>query len=243
MAGLPNYFEIQARKLKNQAKSAYEKKKKEFKGILGRQHAPENQFIAENLRGYYNGHNKTIQKNFRFNVEFYFSDAPLENFTGYFPVIQPWHIKSVSFPSSNKFRMESMKIGPYHYGVPIMDTAGYDIVITFEEDDVGTIFNFIHACQALIIGGTNEDDTLFINVSNGNYAPQSLNRFSQIIINIYNDTGDIVKTISFRDCFFMDASQVDLSYDGAEAIKYTVTFHSDLMEHLPGNTIAVAQPL
>ena len=240
MAGLPNYFDIQTRVLKNKAKAAYEKQKKKFKGIAARQQAPESQFIAENLRAFYYGGNKTLQKNFRFDVEFYYKDYPLSMWMGEIPQIEPWHVQKISFPSSNKFTLNPIKIGPYPYCFPTMDSSGYDFDITFEEDDIGTVYDFIQFLQNIIIGGKTNGvvgDTPYTETSNGNYSSQADNRLSKILINTYNDTGDIVKTVSFFNCFFLGASQVDLDYAGNESIKYTVNFHSDVMSNKAGNKI------
>lgn len=186
-----------------------------------------NHDVAKNLKSFFTTNQKTIQKNFRFDVKFYYNNPSIggEIELG---SITPWHILKVTFPSANNFRMEPIKVGPYHYGFPVMDTTGYDVVITFEEDSIGTIFNFIQFLQSIIVNNTESK------LANGNYRSQLDNRLTSIIINIYNDSGNIVKTVTFRDCFFLNASSMDLDYGGSDSIKYTVTFHSDLMEQRVG---------
>lgn len=209
------------------------KAKKFINKAAGNQQLPKNNEVAKNLKSYFSTNIKTIQKNFRFDVDFIYHTVSLRDIHKHNDFglnILPWHVKSISFPNANNFRMESIKVGPYHYGVPIMDTTGYDFGIVFEEDKNGTISLFIHFLQALIIGETNINDVNGLPTDNGNYKSQLDNRLDAIIINIYNDAGDWVRRVTFNNCFFVRASTSEYSYDGVEAIKYTIDFHSDLRE-------------
>jgi hypothetical protein len=162
------------------------------------------------LKSFFSANTKTIQKNFRFEV---IIDS--------YPEIKPWHVLKVSFPVSYGFKLENMKIGPYSYGIPLMDHTGFDIDITLEEDDKGTIFDFIFDVQDRIIGSGSS--------ANGNYNPQTSNRIPSIKINMYKDDGEILRSYTFTNCFFMKADSLSLDYEGNDSVKYMVSFHSDLL--------------
>ena len=164
--------------------------------------------------------NKSIQKNFRFEVSF---DQAFEgelHRQGIF--IQPYHMLSVDVPVSYGFKAEVMKIGPYSYGFPTMEHSGFELSIIFEEDENATIGKFIHYLQSKIIRDVDSG-------ANGNYNPQSMNRIAEITINQFNDLGNINRTIHFMDAFFTNATSMSLNYDGNESVKHTITFHSDFM--------------
>ena len=194
-----------------------------FKKIANSQQQPATQELAVNLKSFFDGTRKTIQKNFRFDVEFNYLGYSMRYFEGY-PQIQPWHVKKVSFPIANRFAPNVIKIGPFPYCYPTLNSDGYDFDVTFEEDEDGTVINFIQFLQQLIFFAKDGEDNA------GNYRSQKYNRLSSIIINIYDDVGDIVRKVIFNNCFFLNASALDLDYDGNGAVQYTVTFHSDLME-------------
>ena len=114
-----------------------------------------------------------------------------------------------------------MKIGPYTYSHPVMEHNGFDINFTMEEDENGTISYLIYYLQEKIIGGKG---------SNGNYRPQSENRVSSITINTYDDYGDPIMTVIFKDAFFVSSDKLSLDYEGSDSIKYGISFHCDLMD-------------
>lgn len=171
--------------------------------------------------------NKSIQKNFKFIVQFDNNfQTELINNNIY---LHPHHILSVDLPTSYGFKIDSMKIGPYSYSFPVMEHNGFDISIVFEEDEYGSIAKMIHYLQYKIIKDTtgNRDRG---DLANGTYIPQTQNRIKDITINIYNDGGQPVRSVVYKDVFFQSATPTSLNYDGNESIKYTVVFHSDFME-------------
>lgn len=164
---------------------------------------------------------KSIQKNFRFDLSF---DLEFEKeLQKYFIQIYPYHILSIDAPTSYNFKYESMKIGPYSYSFPTMNHDGFDITVVFEEDNISSIGKFIHVLQSKIIRDTDSG-------ANGNYNPQSKNRIAVMTINIYDDIGEIVRSLEYLDVFFTGATPTILNYDGNESIKYTITFHCDFFQ-------------
>lgn len=164
---------------------------------------------------------KSIQKNFRFIVSFDndFDTELIDNNIKLFP----YHILSIDMPTSYGFKFEPMKIGPYSYSFPTMDHNGFDITVVFEEDDTCSIAKLIHYLQYKIIGDKDSK-------ANGNYNPQSQNRIKTMFINIYDDGGNIVRTVRYYDLFFTGATSTALNYEANESIKYTITFHCDFMQ-------------
>jgi len=180
--------------------------------------------VSESLPSFFTANSKfeskSIQTNFRFIVDF--DDVFDKELINQGIIIKPYHVLSIDMPTSYGFKYESMKIGPYSYSFPTMDHNGFDITIVFEEDRFSSIAKMIHVLQSKIIRDGN--------IANGNYNPQSMNRLSNITINIFDDAGAIVRTVRYWDVFFTGATPTALNYDGNESIKYTITFHCDFME-------------
>jgi hypothetical protein len=137
--------------------------------------------------------------------------------------LQDYHVLSVDMPTSYGFKAEVMKVGPYSYSFPVMDHNGFDVSIIYEEDNVSSIAKLVHYLQSKIIKDVDSN-------ANGNYLPQSQNRIKNITINIYNDFGEIVRTVEYMDMFFVGATPTSLNYDGNDSLKYTITFHGDFMQ-------------
>lgn len=164
---------------------------------------------------------KSIQKNFKFIVDF--DDAFEKELTRQNIKIFPHHILSIDIPTSYGFKANVMKIGPYSYSFPTMEHEGFDISVVFEEDDHCSIAKLIHYLQYKIIKSVSSN-------ANGAYFPQTKNRIKMMVINIYNDAGQIVRSVKFEDLFFVSSTPTSLNYDGNESIKYTVVFHCDFMQ-------------
>lgn len=185
------------------------------------------------LRNYFTANSlfpltKSIQKNFKFLVDWdigFLVELQKNNV-----FLRPWHILKIDFPTSYGWKAEVMKIGPYSYSWPVMNHDGFDISITFEEDDISTIGYLIHYLQYKIIGDIGNPMNPTGDKANGNYNSQSKNRIKFININIYDDMGNVVRNVIFKDIFFVGATPISLDYDGSDSIKYTVSFHCDLME-------------
>ena len=167
-----------------------------------------------------NKFSKSIQKNFKFIVDF---DLGFEKELADNNIfLQDYHVLSVDMPTSYGFKFEKMMVGPYSYSFPTMDHNGFDVSIVYEEDKDSSIAKMIHYLQYKIIGDVGSG-------ANGNYNPQSQNRIKVITVNIYNDFGEIVRTVEYYDMFFTAATPTALNYDSNESLKYTVTFHGDFM--------------
>ena len=211
----------------------------------------ENKTPSEHLKSFFSNSNigfsdkKSIQKNFKFIVDFnlkdeYGKDKKIYDMDeGDFisaPNIKPWHILKCSFPISYGWETESFKIGPYSYSYPKLNHTGFDIDMTMEEDEYCTIAFFAHFLQAMIIGGKN---------ANGNYQSQVENRIPSISINIFDDYGKMFMTVTYKKVYFQKCDMLSLDYDGADSIKYGFAFHSDFMEidyHKQNNFIGPPRP-
>lgn len=199
----------------------------------------ENKTPSQHLKSFFSNSNigfddkKSIQKNFKFIVDFDLKDSNGKTLTikdsnnsGEValisaPNIKPWHILKCSFPISYGWESENFKIGPYSYSYPKLNHTGFDIDMTMEEDESGTIAFFAHFLQTMMIGDKG---------SNGNYIAQTKNRIPAITINIFDDYGKKFMTVVYKKAYFQKCDLLSLDYDAADSIKYSFSFHSDFME-------------
>jgi len=197
--------------------------KSKVNGIVGKvgggksqRNLPNSLIIDSNLKGFF-GNSKTVQKTWTYLLSFEGLPDSVNN------TILPYHIIKCTLPMNNGWKVEQIKLGPYAYGVPVMDFNGYNINITLEEDDQGTIAYLIENLQELIM----DNDNPFYN---GNYASQTQNRISSINVDIYDDFGDRVLGVSYKDAFYVDSTPIQLDYDSKDTLRYDITFHSSFIE-------------
>lgn len=167
---------------------------------------------------------KTIQKNFKFFVTFWDDDiisTKAYSETGSMPVINHYHIQSVSIPQY-PFSKEVVKYGPLAKCYPVMsDFNGLDIDVEFEEDEFGTIAYFINYLQRKIVR------------QDGTFRSQLENRIDNMVILTEDDQGVPINMFWYKNIFYQNSTPVTFRYDGNEAIRYTITFGADLMKFLP----------
>lgn len=186
---------------------------------------------ALELKGYYSRNNliKSIQKNYQFFVTIW--DNPISRLTleiGPMPLITHWHVKSITVPQY-PFNKETIQYGPLAKSFPTMtDFNGLDVVVTFEEDEHGTIARFINWCQSKIVR------------RDGTFRSQLENRIDNLMVLTEDDTGVPINLFWYRDLFFQNADAPTFDYGGNEAIAYTVTFGADIVQFLPVKSLAAS---
>lgn len=174
--------------------------------------------INTNLKSFFGNdiyNTKSIQKVWKFILTFQgISEVDLQAF----------HVLKCTLPINYGWKVEPVKIGPYVYGVPVMDFNGFNINVTLEEDDKGTITSLIYLLQKKIMSVNSSGNF------NGNYSPQSSNRIFGIGVDIYDDLGEKVFGVLYKDAFFLEASTINLDYDATDSMKYDITFYSPFIE-------------
>ena len=165
---------------------------------------------------------KSIQRSYSFNASFLdnrFNTGGNRQVTGPMPVILPWHFLNITLPTY-KFQKEVMLYGQVPFTWPVLDFAGFEITAEFEEDEFGTIEFFISWCQRQIID------------NDGYYIPPAQNRIGHLIVEIQDPLGLPVVYYTFKDIYYLTASDPTYSYDSNDSIKRNITFGVDRMETL-----------
>jgi len=125
-------------------------------------------------------------------------------------MIQPWHIKSVQFKIlPTPIEEERVLYIPF----PTIDVnkIDYSFTVTFEEDTIGTIFNFIQWCYHRVV------DMGFYHYTNNN-------RIGNFSILVFNAAFDEIQQFDFKDVFLKDAGDLSLNYESGTPRNYTCTF-------------------
>lgn len=166
---------------------------------------------------------KSIQRTYNFNA--FFIDDPTNKLgnrkkTGPMPVILPWHFLKISIPTYS-FSKENMVFGQVPISFPVLNLSNVEemtISVDLEEDELGTIEFFITWCQRNIID------------ENGYYVPPLQNRIGHLLVEITDPTGIPVLYYTFRDLYFLDASEVTYDYGSNDSIVRTIRFGIDRVE-------------
>ena len=181
------------------------------------------------LQGYFGGLDnlKTIQKSYKFLVVFWDEinlspkKVALTEEIGNMPIIKPWHILNVTTPQY-PFGKDNVQYGPLAKTYPVMaDFNGFDIRVTFEEDNKGTIAYFINWLQRKILD------------SDGRYRSQTENRIDHMIIETQDDAGLPIQLYWYQNIYFQNASENTLDYSTVDSVKYDITFGADYMKFFP----------
>lgn len=149
---------------------------------------------------------KTIQRSYNFLVRI---DLCRDSFE-----ILEHHAVSVELPNYD-FKKEEYRIGPFVKNFPVLDHNGFEFTIKFEEDDIGTISNFIDMLTRKNIRST------------GYYNTLSNTVIDNIVVEVTRNDGVRVCSYTFKNCFMLKASTVTYSYDTNEKISYDITFNAD----------------
>lgn len=127
-------------------------------------------------------------------------------------MIQPHHIKSVGF----KVLPSNIGVGKILF-VPFpeidINTVDYEFSVEFEEDTVGTVFNFLQWCYHRV-------------VDMGFYHYTTNNRIGSFEIVVYNAAYLTIQKFLFTEVFLKDAGDINLTYEGSSPRTYRATFHA-----------------
>jgi hypothetical protein len=133
---------------------------------------------------------------------------------GLTPILEHWHVLSVKLPSYD-FKKEAQKYGPLPRSFAVLDYDGLELSINFEEDENGTIGNFINILQRRIID------------RDGLYSAPAKMKLDKIIVQIEDHHGKPTAIYTFSNCFYLKSNEVNYAYDGNESVKYDVIFNAD----------------
>jgi len=149
---------------------------------------------------------KTIQRSYNFLVMFDLCNDSFE--------IREHHVISVELPNYD-FKKEEYRIGPFVKNFPVLDHNGFEFTIKFEEDDTGTISNFIDMLTRKNIR------------ESGYYNTFANSVIDNITVEVSRMDGVRVCSYNFKNCFMLKASTATYSYDTSEKITYDITFNAD----------------
>ncbi len=169
---------------------------------------------------YYN--NKTIQRSFFY--KFSIIDGELGVYlpnNESMPEIQEFNCISVSLPHYT-WKKEIQYYGVFPRSTPVLTFDGHEIQVTLEDDDSNTVLKLIQWLQRRII---HED---------GVYHPPALNRLTEIRVDIMDELGNTVTSVSYPKAYFLKADNIDMSYESSNAMRYAITFGSDFQEFESG---------
>jgi len=152
---------------------------------------------------------KTIQRTYNFLVRFDLSDNLQDRYE-----LFEYHAVSVELPNYD-FKKEEYRIGPFVKNFPVLDHNGFEFTIKFEEDDIGTISNFIDRMTRRNIKPDGYYNTLYNTVLNN------------IVVEVTRNDGVRVCSYIFKNCFMLKASTATYSYEASEKISYDITFNAD----------------
>lgn len=162
---------------------------------------------------------KSIQRNWQFLGLFLynpFQGVKLGRAKEFPPVIQPFHILDITIPTYS-FEKEIMMYGQVPRTFPVLDFKGFNIDVTFEEDEQGTVEYFINWNQRNIID------------KNGYYNAPNNVKMRAFTVEVQDKMGIPVLYYIFHDLYFLNASSVNYTYGGNDSIKRTITFGCDRM--------------
>ena len=168
---------------------------------------------------------KSIQKAFRYYVTILpdfkkitdANRAELYAKYGNMPLIRSWHVSSITIPTY-VFDKEQQHYGPVSRSFAVMKHDGFEVKIDFEEDQYGTIANFIWWMQRLMI-----------NPENGQYHGPDFYKIPSIGVITENDFGAPIGVYTLHDAFYLSSSSLDLDYSKSEKITYSVVFNVDII--------------
>ena len=177
------------------------------------------------LNAFYNDEKKSIQKSYNFLVDIFDDKSDLVEIIN---KLQNYHVVSLNVPTW-EFKKGSQPIGPFPKTFPLLDMEeGFEFTIQFEEDDVGTISQFIDLLQKRIIN------------ERGLYNYPANNRITAIKVKIVNsmangssqnDQENVVATYEFIKCYYLKSTPLALDYSTNEAMKIEITFACDNMKY------------
>lgn len=160
---------------------------------------------------------KSIQKSYNFRV--FFNDTNTKTaILDPIPLTEQYHVTKITLPHWD-FKKEVMYYGPYPRSFPVLTSDGFELTITFEEDDSGTISKLINWLQRRII--SNKQGRI------GLYESPGPMKSLSIIIQILDDTGREVSKYEYKGCYFLKASDISLDYSSNESVKIDITFGTD----------------
>lgn len=152
---------------------------------------------------------KTVQPNYKFYVTII--DKAI--FTS-LPLIKHWHVLSVNVPNYD-WKKEVVYYGPLPKSYPYLETDGLEFKIVFEEDEMGTIGDFLHSFQKRIL---NQDGTY--------NAPNNI-KINRILVSTEDRYSLPVALFTFHDCYLLQAGEVEYNYASNESVKYDTTWNCD----------------
>lgn len=163
------------------------------------------------------GFGKSIQRSWGFDVSFIYN--PLKGLSlgrglEFPPIIQPFYVLDVTMPTYS-FKKEVMMYGQVPRTFPILEFEGFDVDVTLEEDEKGTVDYFINWNQRNII-----DDE-------GYYSAPDDAKIKAMVVEIYDNQSKPVVYYIFHDLYFLAANPAQYSYNSNDSIKRTVTFGVD----------------
>lgn len=132
-------------------------------------------------------------------------------------------VKSINIPEFT-FSKEGVKYGPTQKSTPTMSFDGYEIQLELEEDDKGTVKQFIEHCKSRNVN------------ADGIFWPTNFAELPSLKVRVLDgsvtgtDLSRAILEVEFSDLIFLSSSEASFNYSEASAISYTVTFSTANMQ-------------
>jgi hypothetical protein len=130
------------------------------------------------------------------------------------PIIQPFHVINVTIPAY-EFKREVMMYGQIPRSFPVLDFQGFEVQITLEEDEQGTVEYFINWLQRKIID------------NEGYYNAPNKTKIPALVVEIQDKMGIPVLYYIFHDIFITHVDSIAYSYESNNPIRRNLTFACD----------------
>ena len=152
------------------------------------------------------------------SIDFLKLKEKLDEATGLQPTIDHWHVRNLVLPSLN-FNREIFKRGSYIKSFASLEYQGFQLSMTLEDDDIGTLPRFVNWCQRRII-----DDRGF-------HLFESLNRVGTIQVDILDHQNLVTAQYNFEDCYYLTSDPVSFDYSQASQTLWNITFGCDFLSY------------
>lgn len=160
--------------------------------------------------------NKTIQKEYMFNVSFTYSINQRKQEPDP-PKIQNYDVVSCEVPQWD-FKKENQKHGSLSKTFPVLESDGLEFSIELSESDVGIVDKFVTWSQKQIIG------------QDGIYNKPSEVPMSEILLQVKQSDGSDILSYRFVKPYLLKSNAITYNYSSSGTVSRSLTFNCDYYE-------------
>jgi len=141
--------------------------------------------------------------------------------------------RSISIPQRSNEPLTSYFMGTRQFFPGRADPGGGTVTVDFEDTEDMTISRVLYEWQQVIFN-INPESTISAGKSQRLLKRRMV---KDLYLYMFSYAGvPLPRVIRFKNAWVQQVSEVGLSYDGNEAVKYSVTFQYDYWTHFPDTT-------